>query len=137
MRSESIRNFSHFPLPVPVKFLILSVLHYDSDSFSINQTDKIINFTGAGSVGPDPAFGSATGSAQTAPPRLRIRVLVGAARIRNVFLFIFKLMLFTGNAEETSKKFSYLVAVTVGAKSLQRREKFRAVILTHLPSPPV
>jgi hypothetical protein len=39
-------------------------------------------------LGPDPVFGAATGSARPAPPRARIRVLVSAARIRNLFPFI-------------------------------------------------
>jgi hypothetical protein len=36
----------------------------------------------------DPMFGSATGGARPAPPRARIRKLVGVARIRNIFYFI-------------------------------------------------
>jgi hypothetical protein len=55
-------------------------------------------------VGPDPAFGSAAGGAHTARPRLRIRALVGAARIRNTFPFIFQLIPFTGNVEEKKNK---------------------------------
>jgi hypothetical protein len=111
VRSGSIRNFSHFPssVLVPVKFFVLSAFYSGPDCFSINRTDKIKNFSGTGSVGPDSAFGSATGSAQAAQPRLRIRVFVGAARIRNVFLFISHLVLFTGNMEEN--KIFFLVAV--------------------------
>jgi hypothetical protein len=39
-------------------------------------------------LGPDPVFGSVTGSALLAPPRAPIRVPVSAARVRNIF-FLF------------------------------------------------
>jgi hypothetical protein len=76
--------------------------------FSLSQADKITNFFGAGPVGLDPVFGSATVSARTTWPRARNREPVGAARTRNTPLwFIFYSSCFSPVMPEDFTPFRY------------------------------